>query len=155
MTTCRDWNRCALPFFLAHTLYFIRGRRKSWYNLQYHSTPGQSWDCSLIKRHKNQVGTFQESDYLSVGNPFVTQLLLDGDLINLCCFLCLTMTLFLRKQIILSNFCTCPLRHLFQIIWNNWIILMHLHLWKYIFPSVLLMFTLWKWGGSYKEGARL
>lgn len=46
-------------------LYFIGGRRKSWYNLQYHSTPpGQSRDCSLIKRHKNQVGTFLEIDLI-------------------------------------------------------------------------------------------
>lgn len=42
---------------------------------------------------------------LSGGNLFVTQPLLDRDLINFCyCFLCLTMTLFLRKQIIFIIF---------------------------------------------------
>lgn len=93
--------------------------------------------------------------YLFGGNQFVTELLLDKDLINLCCFLCLTLTLSLIKQIILSYFCVCSLRYLLQIIWNNWIIFMHLHLWKPLSPSLLLMFTLLKWGGSCKKGERL
>lgn len=117
MTTCERLKKDVHSFSsrpVYHILLEEEGRADT--NLQYHSTQGQSWDCSWIKRHKFQVGMFFKKVTLFIERESVC------DLINWCCFLCLIMTLLLRKLVILSYFCTRPLRHWLQIIWNNWII---------------------------------
>lgn len=117
MTTCRDRNRCALPFFPGLYIIFYWRKREELIQFtvpQYTTRPESR--LLFSKTSQKPSGNISRNWLdLSGGNLFVTQLLLDRDLMIFCyCFLCLTMTLFLRKQIIFYRISAGSVRHALQ-----------------------------------------